>query len=103
VKLLNGEKAIIPPAKIEGYCLSFESERGKHKARVFKSVLGIEIENAQILYDALQFAATQNDAQFEETNEFGDKYIIDFELETQIGIGIIRSSWIISHNADIPR
>lgn len=49
MKLPNGDKAEIPMQKLIGYCLNLEHPSGKHKARVFKSKLGIVAENAELL------------------------------------------------------
>jgi hypothetical protein len=40
MKLPNAESAIIAIEKLRNYCLDPEHPRGKHKARVFSSVLG---------------------------------------------------------------
>ncbi len=49
MKLPNGENAEILMQKLISYCLNPEHSSGKHKARVFASVLGITAENAEIL------------------------------------------------------
>ena len=41
MKLPNAELAIIDEEKIRDYCLSMDHPRGKHKARVFQSALGL--------------------------------------------------------------
>ncbi|MBC8042871.1 MAG: hypothetical protein IAF08_05445 [Rhizobacter sp.] len=103
MKLPNGDKALVPTAKIEGYALNFKHEKGKHKARVFKAALDITIENAAVLHAALHSAARNSDAQFEETTAFDDKYIIDFEMTTEKGSATVRSAWILDKGSDTPR
>jgi hypothetical protein len=49
MKLQNGDRAIIPIGKLLGYCLNPNHPKGKHKARVFKSALGITADNAEPL------------------------------------------------------
>ena len=56
-KLPNGERAEIPMQKLIGYCLNPEHSTGKHKARVFKSRLGLDAENADRLRELIQNAA----------------------------------------------
>jgi hypothetical protein len=53
MKLPNGEFAIIPMEKLTGYCLDPNHSSGKHKARVFASVLGITVENADDLRELI--------------------------------------------------
>ena len=45
MKLPGASRAVIDPRKIQEYCLSFDHPRGKHKARVFHSALGLTNEN----------------------------------------------------------
>ena len=46
MKLPDASRADIDPRKLEDYCLSFDHPRGKHKARVFHSSLGVTSQNA---------------------------------------------------------
>jgi hypothetical protein len=57
MKLPNGEQAEISTQKLIGYCLNPEHPSGKHKARVFASILGITLENADVLRELIQTAA----------------------------------------------
>jgi hypothetical protein len=57
MQLPNAERAIIPIEKLLGYCLNLKHPKGKHKARVFQSVLGITRENAECLYELVRQAA----------------------------------------------
>ncbi len=41
MKLPNPDKATIPSGKLEGYALNQEHSEGRHKAVVFRAVLGI--------------------------------------------------------------
>jgi len=47
VKLPNGEYAIVEIEKLRDYCLSLIHPHGRHKARVFASVLGLRLEDAR--------------------------------------------------------
>lgn len=47
------EDAWIPEGKLKDYALSPEDPKGKHKARVFSSVLGIEQEDWQYLREQI--------------------------------------------------
>lgn len=49
MKLPNRECAIVEIDKIAGYCLNPEHPEGKHKARVFKSALDLNLDDAKEL------------------------------------------------------
>jgi hypothetical protein len=72
VKLPNGLRADIG-TKLEEYVLNPRHREGKHKARVFESVLGITVANADVLRRALlQHAADSDEAEWRGDNGFGD-------------------------------
>ena len=79
-----------------------EHPRGKHKARVF-ATLGFTAENADELRAALLKAAASNDAQAAASDQFGDRYVLEFELEGPRGKGIVRSTWIVRSGERAPR
>ena len=49
----NYENAVVDLRKITEYCLNFDHEIGRHKARVFESALDLTVENAEELINAL--------------------------------------------------
>jgi hypothetical protein len=94
-KLPNGDKAVVPLEKLTDYALNPEHSRGKHKARVFKSALGLTLEDAAFLQTTIQQIAATHDAIPEAANDFGERYVIDFLLTTEQGAATIRTAWII--------
>jgi hypothetical protein len=46
MKLPYAESAIVDVRKLRDYCLSAAHPRGKHKARVFASALGLTAEDS---------------------------------------------------------
>ncbi len=104
MKIPNGTNAYIDPNKIEGYCLNKEHNYGKHKARVFESVLGLTAENAALLHEALMKAVQSDEAVVSFADKNGQRYVIDFEL---IGpnqkTAVIHSVWNIRPHEDFPR
>lgn len=71
MKLPNGEQAEISMQKLIGYCLNSEHPSGKHKARVFASILGIMLENAYVLQELIQTAAVAGEVVQQSTTQFG--------------------------------
>jgi hypothetical protein len=103
MKLPNGDKAIVDPRKLVDYSLNPDHEDGHHKARLFQTLLGITDENAQLLLDALQQAATTADFLVGKQDKYGQRYVTDFEFAGPAGTATIRSAWIIRAGEEVPR
>ena len=102
MRLPNGVRADLG-TKLEDYILNMGHREGRHKARMFQSVLGIGTDNADILRRALLNAAAVSD-QVEARGDsgFGDVYVLRFPLSTILGTGIVLSVWIVRHGEDFP-
>ena len=84
--------------------MDIDNPRGSHKARVFAAALGITVENAAELREKLlEVAGTTESVVSGETDIYGQRYTIDFELTTNVGTAPVRSGWIILHSESIPR
>jgi len=103
MKLPSGEQAIIDPRKVVDYCLNPGHEDGRHKARLFASILGLTLGDADQLLDALREAAATDEATLGKQDQFGQRYLIDFEFVGPVGAARIRSAWIIGPNETVPR
>ena len=103
MKLPYGDEAIIDQRKITDYCLSPEHDDGMHKARLFRDLLGLTLDQAALLLDALKEAAINGEAILGRPDRYGRRYIIDFELRGPVGQATIRSAWIIRPDETIPR
>jgi hypothetical protein len=102
-KLPNGNEALIPIAKLIEYSFNPEHPTGRHKAYVFKSVLGLTQEDAAFLHNLIERAASESLAEQEEPNAYGARYVIDFTVTTNLGSAIVRTTWIIRNDEDFPR
>ena len=72
MKIPNGDRAELG-TKVEDYSLNSLHRQGQHKARVFESVLGIRLANANVLQTALLHAAANSeDAVHNGNNGYGD-------------------------------
>jgi hypothetical protein len=80
MKLPANENAIVELSKPRDYCLNPSHPRGRHKARVFLSALGLTQIDAGFLRAALIQAAREADAVEGTTDQYGDRYTVDFEL-----------------------
>lgn len=102
MKMPGGDAAIVDQEKLTGYCLNPEHPRGKHKARVF-ATLGFTAENADELRAALLGAAATSDTQTAQSDQFGDRYVIEFEIRGPRASGVVRSTWIVRRGETSPR
>ena len=103
MKLPNAKGAIVDVKKLRGYCLNQHHPRGRHKARVFAATLGMVAADAEILRGALLIAAITEDALLVETDEYGQRYQLDFTLEKDDRKARLRSNWIVRRGEDFPR
>lgn len=102
MKLPNGINADLGN-KIEDYCLNPNHDKGKHKAILFQSKLGITKANSQILKQALLKAALEENVTIRKANQYGIHYNMKFRLKTQAGESLILAGWIICQGEDFPR
>jgi hypothetical protein len=103
MKLPNAGAAIVEIEKLRDYCLSSGHPRGRHKARVFHSLLGMTAAHAEELRAVLIDAALKEEASLGASDQYGTRYIIDFELRRGGRAAGIRSCWIVLMNEDAPR
>lgn len=103
MRLPNADRAEVNPRKLTDYCLSPTHPVGKLKATVFRSALGISATEAEILRQLLLDAAATGEAVAERTDEFGERFRIDFEATTEVGSATVRSAWIVRTGEDFPR
>lgn len=101
--LPNGERAIVDIRKLRDYCLNQDSPRGSRKARVFAAALGLTVVDAPKLREKLLEVARNGEVQLGELDMYGQRYTIDFEMETEVGKAVVRSGWIILRDEDAPR
>jgi hypothetical protein len=91
----NAENAVVDIRKLRDYCLNSQHDDGKHKARLFSSILGMTAHDAEELRQILLEIVTTHEARLGRQDEFGQRYTLDFTIEwqnrsaTPIGIGRI--------------
>ena len=102
MKLPNGHLADLGN-KIEEYSLNLNHQAGKNKAILFASKLGITLENAELLKQALKEAAINEDVVIQKTNEYGTHYNMKFWIQTEVGESLILAAWIVRSGENFPR
>ena len=103
MQLPYGDRAIIEQRKIMDYSLSPDHDDGKHKARLFRELVGLTRDHATLLLDALKEAAMAGEAVSGRLDRYGQRYVIDFEFVEPTGQAMIRSAWVIRPGETAPR
>jgi hypothetical protein len=103
MKLPNADRAVVDLAKLRDYCLSPDHPRGRHKARVFATALGLTADHAEELRDALLTAVRTEEATTTDQDQYGQRYVLDFTMNRAAREARIRSCWIVRSGEDFPR
>jgi Domain of unknown function (DUF6883) len=98
--LPSAARAVVEIEQLRDYCLSTTHPRGKHKAIVFASILGITASEAEVLRDQILSATLRNESISTEHDKYGQRYMMDFEMENRGRRATVRTSWIIRANED---
>lgn len=101
-KLPNYAQARVPLPKLATYALNPAHPVGKHKARVFRAALGLTQADAVFLQREILRAAHTHDAVPEAPSPYGDRYLINFDLQTEAGRATVRTAWLIPYGDDAP-
>ena len=88
-------------AKLRDYCLCDTHPRGRHKARVFRSRLGLVGADAAFLRQVLLSGASAPGAIVGPAgaDEYGHHDVLDVEVTTAVGTAIVHSMWIVRQAA----
>jgi hypothetical protein len=103
MRLPNFDRAVVNIAKLREYSLNPRHDVGKHKAWVFKSALGITIDDADWLQETILELVGTCAAITGKPSPFGSKYIVDMLIERKRQSAIVRTTWIIDFGTDFPR
>ncbi|MEW6690623.1 MAG: DUF6883 domain-containing protein [Pseudomonadota bacterium] len=103
MKLPNGERAIVEIDKLRRYCLDPAHPRGRHKARVFLSALGLSAADADVLRAALVRAAANAEAAPGQSDRYGTRYTFTCEVRHGTRTALVRCHWIVRRNEELPR
>jgi hypothetical protein len=102
-KLKNHENAYISLEKLTGYCLNEHHPYGKEKAITFKSVLGIGINEATLLKEALLKGLRENDCLLREKDEYGERFTVYMKIHIFKKEATVITGWIVRNSEDYPR
>ena len=103
MKLPNGDRALVEDAKLGDYVLNPRHPVGRHHAALFERPLGIQVNNAEVLEDALLSAAVNEPAAREVVTPYGRKCEVRFDLTGPLGRKRVMSVWIVDQGSARPR
>jgi len=102
--LPNYQEAMIKPDKLKKYSLDPTSEVGKHKARVFKSALGFDQSNWELLSLNILDKLPYHEAVLKEEDKHGKRYNVIMPITGPNGMTAdVLTGWIIEPGTDHPR
>jgi hypothetical protein len=99
----NAKNAVVDIRKLRDYCLNPEHDDGKHKARLFSSILGMTADNAEELRQILLKVIQTDEAQLGRRDGCRQRYILEFTIQWQNRSATLPSGWIIENDSEIPR
>lgn len=103
MKTPNASEAVVPEEKLLGYLLSTTHPIGAAKARFFRAH-GFDESNVELLERALLALVRNEEATSSEKSEYGNKYIVEGNLESPRGGSVkVRTVWISERDEDPPR
>jgi hypothetical protein len=103
MRLPNHENAQVPQDKVTGYLLSATHRDGRHKAAFFFRY-GFSAANWEVLAEALQRHAADNEVARSEQTPFGRRYAVDGRLLTPNGSAVnVRVVWFVEEGESVPR
>jgi hypothetical protein len=100
--LPNHAAAELDISKLRDYCLSDSHPRGRHKARVFLTALGITAADAGWLKMQLLAGLAQNEAGAQENDMFGQRFKVDIPVSRQGKRIVVRTIWIVRAKSATP-
>lgn len=104
VRLPRARDATIPTAKLIGYALSTTHERGRHKARVSASALGITADDWRYLHDQILTALSEGEVRSTYVTPFGIAYEVIVMIDGLNGRTVpVVTTWMVSAAAAAPR
>jgi hypothetical protein len=89
------KNAVVDIRKLRDYCLNSKHDDGKHKARLFLSLLGMTADNAEELQQVLLEVVQTHEARLGRQDKFGQRYTLDFTIEWHNRSATLRSGWIM--------
>ena len=95
------KNATIDIVKLCNYALDEEHPTGKHKAKKFKSLLGLTKNDAEWLKMQIMSKIQTTEAVESKRDDYGIRYVADFEIENGFQKAYIRTVWLLGNEANV--
>lgn len=97
------DRAEIRREKLEGYALNPEHDKGRHKALVFKSVLGFDQPDWELLKERILGLLPYYEAVLQSEGQWGRRYKVILPITGPNGrTASVETAWIIRPETDFP-
>jgi hypothetical protein len=104
VRLPRAREATIPTAKLISYALDPSHERGRHKARVFASALGITAGDRRYLHDQILAKLSGGEVRSTRITSFGIAYEVIVMIDGLNGRTVpVVTTWLLASTNAAPR
>lgn len=103
MRLPNYHQAKIDIRKLRDYCLNPQHPIGKHKARIFKALLGVGRNNASFLRNQILQALSKSEAVKSYEDKFGTRYVVNLRINNNHKSATFAMIWIIPRKQKIPQ
>lgn len=103
MRLPNAESAFIDLNKLRNYSLNPQHDRGKHKARLFAAILGLTVNDAELLQTLILESIQRYDAILSFADQHGQRYTVDFSVIRNQQTATVRTAWIVRSAETFPR
>jgi hypothetical protein len=103
MRIPNAENAVFDIGKLRNYCLNSAHSKGKDKARVFMSALGVKQTDALWLRAEILKRLPSAEAVQQIEDVWGIRYTVDMEISHNAKSAMVRTIWIILRGDDRPR
>ena len=101
--LPNYQNAVILRDKLEGYALNPGHPVGKNKAVVFRSALGFEQSDWEMLRDSIFMELPYHEAVVGKTDRYGTRYNVTMPITGPNGRTVdVLTAWIVEAGNDYP-
>lgn len=101
-KLRNLDQAYISFEKLAEYCLNELHPHRKDRAIVFKTVLGIGINEASLLKKAIMQGLSENDCVAKGKDNYGERFSVEMKISIFQYETVISTGWIVRVGEDYP-
>ncbi|MES1197092.1 MAG: DUF6883 domain-containing protein [Pseudomonadota bacterium] len=102
MRLPNAENAVVPIERLTSYLLNREHPKGKHKARLFASALGLGPNDAEALQELLLTFASLGEAEASWTDQYGQRFVIRGKMRYMDKEAMVRTVWIVRDEKAAP-